>query len=74
VVGPYVVIDRGRDDQMHDTYATLVDSRSGALTYLRAPVGGANGGTIALAIGATSKELPTTTGVIRVDALPPLSC
>jgi hypothetical protein len=74
VVGPYVVIDRGRDDQMHDTYATLIDSRSGALTYLRAPVGGANGGTIALAIGATSKELPTTTGVIRVDALPPLSC
>jgi hypothetical protein len=74
VVGPYIVIERGRDDQMQDTSATLVDSRSGALTYLRPSVGGANGGTIALAIGATRKQLPTAAGVIRVDALPPLSC
>jgi hypothetical protein len=74
VVGPYVAIDRGRDDDKHDTYATIVDSRSGALTYLRPAVGGANGGTIAMGIGATMKELPTSTGVLRADALPPLSC
>ena len=64
----------GRDDQKYDTYATVIDTRSGALTYLRSSVGGANGGTIAVGIGATVKELPTSTGVVRVDALPPLSC
>ncbi len=74
VVGPYVVIDAGREDQKYDTYATVIDTRSGALTYLRSSVGGANGGTIAVGIGATMKELPTRTGVVSVDALPPLSC
>ena len=74
VVGPYVVIDRGRNDQKNDTFATVIDTRSGALTYLRPSVGGAKGGTIAVGIGATLKELPTSAGVVRVDALPPLSC
>ncbi len=73
VVGPYAVIDRGQDNR-YDSYATVIDTRSGALTYLRPTVGGANGGTIAVGIGATSKELPTSAGVVRVDALPPLSC
>jgi hypothetical protein len=74
VVGPFAVIDRGRQDDKHDTYATVVDTRSGALTYLRPTVGGANGGTIAVGIGATLKDLPTSAGVLRVDVLPPLSC
>jgi hypothetical protein len=74
VVGPFAVIDRGRQDDAHDTSATVVDTRSGALTYLRPTVGGANGGTIAVGIGATLKSLPTSAGVLRADALPPLSC
>ena len=74
VVGPFAVIDRGRQDDKHDTDATVVDTRSGALTYLRPTVGGANGGTIAVGIGATLKDLPTSAGVLRVDVLPPLSC
>jgi hypothetical protein len=74
VVGPYVVIERGRDDQNYDTFATVIDSRSGALVYLRPSVGGADGGTIAVGIGATNKRPPTTAGVVRVDTLPPLAC
>jgi hypothetical protein len=74
VVGPYVVIDRGRIDNTPETAATVVDTRSGALTYLRPSVGGADGGTIAVGLGATGKEPPTNTGVVRVDTLPPLSC
>ncbi len=74
VVGPYVVIDRGRQDDRYDTFATVVDTRSGALTYLRQSVGGANGGTVGVGYGGTLKKLPTNVGVVRVDALPPLSC
>jgi hypothetical protein len=74
VVGPYVVFDRGSADDTVETAATVVDIRSGALTYLRPPVGGADGGTIAVGLGTTGKEPPTNTGVVRVDALPPLSC
>ena len=74
VVGPYVVLDRGRTDNTSDTAATVVDTRSGALTYLRPSVGGANGGTIAVGLGATGKQPPTNAGVVRVDALPPLTC
>jgi hypothetical protein len=74
VVGPYVVIDRGRPGSDYETYATIVDTRSGALTYLRPSVGGAEGGTIAVGLGADIKELPPKAGVVRVDALPPLSC
>jgi hypothetical protein len=74
VVGPYVVIDKGRDDGRDDTSATVVDTRSGALTYLRPTVGGANGGSVAVGFGSTSKEPPTATGILRVDVLPPLTC
>jgi hypothetical protein len=74
VVGPYIVVDKGRDDGSYDTSAAVVDTRSGALTYLRPSVGGANGGSVAVGLGATGKEPPTSTGVLRVDALPPLTC
>jgi hypothetical protein len=74
VVGSYVVIERGRDDGRSDTSAAIVDTRSGAVTYLRPSVGGANGGSVALGLGAAAKEPPTSAGVIRIDALPPLTC
>jgi hypothetical protein len=74
VVGPYVVIGSGRNDQKSDTFATVIDSRSGAHTYLSQWVGGANGGTIGVGFGGTVKSLPSSAGVVRVDALPPLSC
>ena len=74
VVGPYVVLDRGRMDGKYDTYATVVDTRSGAVTYLRESVGGAGGGTIAVGFGGTLKRLPSSAGILRTDALPPLSC
>jgi hypothetical protein len=74
VVGPYVVVDKGRDDGRDGTSATVVDIRSGALAYLRPSVGGANGGSVAVGLGATGKEPPASTGVLRVDALPPLTC
>lgn len=74
VVGPYVVIEKGRDDGTFDTNAAVVDIRSGALTYLRPSVGGANGGSVALGLGAIGKEPPTSAGVIRIDGLPPLTC
>lgn len=69
-----MVIERGRPGDNHDTFATVVDTRSGALTYLRPSVGGADGGTIAVGMGATMKAPPTSAGVLRVDALPPLTC
>lgn len=74
VVGPYLVIDRGRPGDDYDTSATVIDTRSGALTYLRPSVGGADGGTIAVGLGATTKELPTSAGVVRADSLPALIC
>ncbi len=74
VVGPYVILGRGRADQKHDTFATVVDTRSGAITYLRNPVGDADGETIAVGLGGNLKSLPTSTGVVRSGALPPLSC
>ena len=74
VVGPYVVLDRGRGDGKYDTFATVIDTRSGAFTYLHESVGGADGGTIAMGLGGNLKNLPTTAGVVRADALPPLTC
>lgn len=74
VVGPYVVIEHGRTGDGSDTNAAVVDTRSGALAYLRPTVGGANGGSVALGLGATGKEPPTSAGVMRVEALPPLAC
>lgn len=74
VVGPYVVVARGRADQSRDTSAAVIDARSGALVYLRPSVGGADGGTIAIGIGAAQKSPPASAGLLRVDALPPLTC
>ena len=74
VVGPYVVIARGRQDQKFDTSATIIDSRSGAVTYLRETVGGADGGTVAVGFGGNLKRLPTRAGIVRADTLPPFSC
>jgi hypothetical protein len=75
VAGPFVVLDRGRDDNKFDTFATVVDTRSGALTYLPDIVGGANNGTIAVGLGPQLlKKEPTNAGVVRTTALPALSC
>jgi hypothetical protein len=74
VVGPYVVLNRGRSDGTFDTLSTVIDTRSGAFTYLRESVGGADGGTIAVGLGGDVKKLPTLAGVVRADALPPLTC
>ncbi len=65
VVGPYVVIGKGRGQS--DAGATVVDTRSGAVTYLRDYISGAGGGTIALQLGS----MP---GVVGADALQPLTC
>lgn len=72
--GGKVVIDRGRPDDDYETSATVIDTRSGALTYLRPSVGGADGGTIALGLGAPMKELPTSAGVLQADSLPAVIC
>jgi hypothetical protein len=74
VVGPYVVVDKGRGDGRDGTSAAVVDTRSGAVAYLRPSVGGANGGSVAMGLGATGTQPPTSTGVLRVEALPPLTC
>jgi hypothetical protein len=74
VVGSYVVIERGRNDGTAGTAAAVVDTRSGALAYIGPPVAGANGGSVAVSLGANSKEPPTSAGIVRVDALPPLTC
>jgi hypothetical protein len=72
VVGPYVVIGQGsRKDAAGQTATTVIDTRSGAVTYLREFVAGADGGTIALRMQAGPAE---SVGVVRADALPPLSC
>ncbi len=73
VVGPYVVVAGGRDDHP-GAAAAVVDTRSGALVYLQPSVGGADGGTIAIGVGAAQKAPPTNAGVLRVEALPALTC
>jgi len=74
LAGPYVVVDRGH--QGADTHATVVDTRSGAVTYLSDQVTAADGGTIALSVqhGPGGKFAPTYPVVIRTDQLPPLTC
>lgn len=74
VVGPYVVIGAGRGNGTNDTFATVVDIRSGALTYLGQSVGGANGGTIGVGFAGTQTQPPTEAGLTRADALSPLAC
>ena len=65
VAGPYVVIGKGRQES--DTGETVVDTRSGAVTYLRDYITGADGGTIAFHV----RQGP---GVVRSDALQGLAC
>jgi hypothetical protein len=70
VVGPYVVIERGRQDT--DTRTTVVDTRSGAVTYLNDSVADADGGTIAFDLGPG--KLATVPGVLRSEKLEPQTC
>ncbi|WP_319453163.1 MULTISPECIES: hypothetical protein [unclassified Mycobacterium] len=70
VVGPYVIIDRGRQDT--DTRATVVDTRSGAVTYLNDRVTDADGGTIAFDLGPG--KLMRVPGVLRSEKLEPQTC
>ena len=70
VVGPYVVIERGRQDT--DTRTTIVDTRSGAVTYLNDTVADADGGTIAFDLGPG--KFATVPGVLRSEKLEPQTC
>jgi hypothetical protein len=73
VVGPYVIVDAGRpSDATGQTSTTVVDTRTGAVTYLRESVAGADGGTIATHLEASARK--TAAGVVSSSALPPLSC
>jgi hypothetical protein len=77
VVGPYVLIEKGRPDQrtQQNSFATVVDTRSGAVTYLPYFVVGGGGGTIAIGMGVdVGKHGPSVAGTVHTDALPPLSC
>jgi hypothetical protein len=77
VVGPYVLIEKGRPDErtQQSTFATVVDTRSGAVTYLPYVVAGGGGGTIAIGMGDNvGRNGASAAGAVRVDALPPLAC
>ncbi|MDT5015623.1 MAG: hypothetical protein QOD39_1783, partial [Mycobacterium sp.] len=69
IAGPYVVLSK--EDS---TVTTLVDTRSGALTPLGYSVVGAANATIGIQIGEFGESSAPTTGSVRTDALPPLSC
>jgi hypothetical protein len=71
VDGPLVAIGR-----RFDSAASILDTRSGAIAELNSSVAGAGGGTIATQSSAPGVEpfIPRVTGLVRVDALPPLSC
>jgi hypothetical protein len=74
VVGPYVVIGHGRKGS--NASATVVDTRSGAVTRVDPWVVGADGGTIGLSVqyGPGGKTAPFYPVVLRTDLLPPLTC
>jgi hypothetical protein len=72
MAGPYVVIERGH--QGADTSATVVDTRSGAVTYLNDRVAAVDGGTITFAMQPGGKVAPVFPSVVRADELPALSC
>ena len=58
VVGPYVVVDAGRpSDTTGQTNTTVVDTRTGAVTYLPESVAGADGGTIATHLQAGASKM-----------------
>ena len=63
--------------QWHAEIRHLRDRRRHPLGCGHLPAGlvaGADGGTIAVGLGGTSKRLPSSAGILRTDALPPLSC
>lgn len=76
VAGPYVVIDRGpREGSARYAYTAVVDTRSGAVTYLANLTRGADGGTIAVDVGVVPNKLvPPNLSVVRSDSLPGLPC
>ena len=69
VVGPYVVVDKARNPP--DAVATVVDTRSGAVTDLPERVTAADGGTIALVVQSGGKDAPYFPHVVRTDTLSP---
>lgn len=71
VDGPLVAIGR-----RFDSAASILDTRSGAIAELNDSVAGAGGGTIATQSSApgVAPFIPRVTGLVRADALPPLSC
>lgn len=82
VVGPYVFVSQGRGaDHPPESYATVIDTRSGAVTGV--PVSGqgmvdhlwgADGGTVALTLWAGTGKGDSKVGLVRSDALPELYC
>jgi hypothetical protein len=76
VAGPYVVIGKGHGAGTtgSDTAATVVDTRSGAVTYLSNRVAGADGGAIAFHLGQRPSKDLSMPGLVRSDALQPLTC
>jgi hypothetical protein len=75
VVGSYVIVDVGSPtDTTGQTNTTVVDTRTGAVTYLHESVAGADGGTLALDLDLPASKRHDIAGVVRSDALPPLSC
>jgi hypothetical protein len=74
VVGPYVVIEKYRQET--NTPTTAVDTRSGAVVNLKPFVAGADGGTIGLSVqhGPGGKFAPFYPVLLRTDQLPPLTC
>lgn len=69
IAGPYVVLSK--EDSI---VTTLVDTRSGALALLGYSVIGAANATIGIQIGEFGESSAPTTGSVRTDSLPPLSC
>lgn len=70
VVGPYVIVE-GSPHEAGE--ATVIDSRTGAVTVIAVTVAAVGGGTIATRVPA-NRWSQSTTGVLRLADLPPLTC
>jgi hypothetical protein len=70
VVGPYVVVE---GSQHGAGEATVVDARTGAVTTIDATVVAAGGGTVATRV-PQDRWSQSTTGLLRLADLPPLTC
>ena len=66
--------DRGDGATGQNTFATVVDTRSGAVTELSDPVTGVDGGTIAIWLRGYTDFRSAAPAVVRTDALPALTC